>query len=309
MWVPWKIESASGWKLQSTASKMSNFLFSVSIFLPKQIVELYSLRPHGFHHVFQRNWKFFVASSSFIAFHVNNLSSQCNFLIKPILWLLHFGFISRNSGLLLICKKMIAFFYDDCFLSRQVLEAVGFNVTVLVGGYRAYRSWVRQELDRLPKLFQFRVITGYTGETNFYFPRVFSWKRRGNFSNKNFWKEDGQSKRMVTGLEFLLSLWLTTTQSMLLLVSFSMLLLKASEDYLLLLLDKSHQIFQCNIQLIEITFLGNFKSFANARFSKLLLYFELYCSHVSDTIMHYVHHWIVKAEWGFDRRTMRFCEL
>ena len=45
-----------------------------------------------------------------------------------------------------------------------MLEAVGFNVTVLEGGYRAYRSWIREVLDNLPKSFQLRVITGFTGE-------------------------------------------------------------------------------------------------------------------------------------------------
>lgn len=44
-----------------------------------------------------------------------------------------------------------------------VLAQVGWRVTVLRGGYKTYRAHVRRELDALPPLFAFRVISGATG--------------------------------------------------------------------------------------------------------------------------------------------------
>lgn len=45
----------------------------------------------------------------------------------------------------------------------HVLARVGFSVAVVQGGYRALRSALRADLDRLPALFDFRVVCGRTG--------------------------------------------------------------------------------------------------------------------------------------------------
>jgi tRNA 2-selenouridine synthase len=44
-----------------------------------------------------------------------------------------------------------------------VLAHVGWRVTVLRGGYKTYRAHVRRELDRLPAIFDFRLVAGATG--------------------------------------------------------------------------------------------------------------------------------------------------
>src|SRR6266513_965651 len=45
----------------------------------------------------------------------------------------------------------------------HILREIGWDVKTLEGGYRAYRRWVVQELERLPHHFQFVVIHGPTG--------------------------------------------------------------------------------------------------------------------------------------------------
>lgn len=45
----------------------------------------------------------------------------------------------------------------------HVLKQIGFNAAQLKGGYKAYRSAIRTELDTLPARFDFRVICGPTG--------------------------------------------------------------------------------------------------------------------------------------------------
>lgn len=44
-----------------------------------------------------------------------------------------------------------------------VLSQVGWQVTVLDGGYKTYRAYVRDRLEHLPKQFTFRVLCGMTG--------------------------------------------------------------------------------------------------------------------------------------------------
>lgn len=44
-----------------------------------------------------------------------------------------------------------------------VLSQIGFRVTVLEGGYKAFRREVRQELDKLPSQLSWRVLCGRTG--------------------------------------------------------------------------------------------------------------------------------------------------
>lgn len=44
-----------------------------------------------------------------------------------------------------------------------ILSQVGWRVTVLQGGYKTYRSYVRTELEHLPAQFNYRVLGGLTG--------------------------------------------------------------------------------------------------------------------------------------------------
>ena len=45
----------------------------------------------------------------------------------------------------------------------HILREIGWKADTLEGGYKAYRRWVVQELDKLPERFHFRVIHGPTG--------------------------------------------------------------------------------------------------------------------------------------------------
>ena len=45
----------------------------------------------------------------------------------------------------------------------HILREIGWNAHTLEGGYKAYRRWVVQELDKRPEKFEFRVIHGPTG--------------------------------------------------------------------------------------------------------------------------------------------------
>jgi tRNA 2-selenouridine synthase len=45
----------------------------------------------------------------------------------------------------------------------HILREIGWNAETLEGGYKAYRRWVVQELEKLPERFDFRVIHGPTG--------------------------------------------------------------------------------------------------------------------------------------------------
>ena len=44
-----------------------------------------------------------------------------------------------------------------------VLEQIGFEASVLEGGYKEYRAQVLAQLQTLPKLLEWRVLTGPTG--------------------------------------------------------------------------------------------------------------------------------------------------
>ncbi len=44
-----------------------------------------------------------------------------------------------------------------------VLSQVGWQVTVLQGGYKTYRAWVRKQLQILPQQFTYRILCGPTG--------------------------------------------------------------------------------------------------------------------------------------------------
>ncbi|NER47222.1 MAG: tRNA 2-selenouridine(34) synthase MnmH [Symploca sp. SIO1A3] len=45
----------------------------------------------------------------------------------------------------------------------MVLNQIGWQVTVLQGGYKTYRSYVRQQLDKLPAEFSYKILSGLTG--------------------------------------------------------------------------------------------------------------------------------------------------
>src|SRR5918996_464333 len=45
----------------------------------------------------------------------------------------------------------------------HILREVGWNADTLEGGYKAYRRWVLQELEKIPEKLDFRVIHGPTG--------------------------------------------------------------------------------------------------------------------------------------------------
>ena len=44
-----------------------------------------------------------------------------------------------------------------------VLSQIGWRVTVLEGGYKTYRAYVRQQLEQLPTKFTYKILCGFTG--------------------------------------------------------------------------------------------------------------------------------------------------
>lgn len=44
-----------------------------------------------------------------------------------------------------------------------VLAQIGWRVTVLEGGYKTYRAYVRQQLEQLPTRFTYKILCGFTG--------------------------------------------------------------------------------------------------------------------------------------------------
>lgn len=44
-----------------------------------------------------------------------------------------------------------------------VLTQIGWRVTVLEGGYKTYRTYVRQQLEQLPTQFTYKILCGFTG--------------------------------------------------------------------------------------------------------------------------------------------------
>jgi tRNA 2-selenouridine synthase len=44
-----------------------------------------------------------------------------------------------------------------------VLSQIGWQVTVLEGGYKTYRAYVRNQIEHLPKQLTYRVLCGLTG--------------------------------------------------------------------------------------------------------------------------------------------------
>jgi tRNA 2-selenouridine synthase len=52
-----------------------------------------------------------------------------------------------------------------------VLSQIGWQVTLLEGGYKAYRAYVRQQIDTLPQTFTYRILCGLTGSGKTYILR------------------------------------------------------------------------------------------------------------------------------------------
>ncbi len=55
-----------------------------------------------------------------------------------------------------------------------VLSQIGWQVTLLEGGYKTYRTHVRQELESLPQKFTYRVLSGFTGSAKTHILRQLS---------------------------------------------------------------------------------------------------------------------------------------
>ncbi|NWF62341.1 MAG: tRNA 2-selenouridine(34) synthase MnmH [Fischerella sp.] len=53
----------------------------------------------------------------------------------------------------------------------SVLSQIGWRVTLLAGGYKTYRAYVRQQLEDLPKKFTYQVMCGLTGSGKTYILR------------------------------------------------------------------------------------------------------------------------------------------
>ncbi|MFQ4142381.1 tRNA 2-selenouridine(34) synthase MnmH [Chlorogloeopsis sp. ULAP02] len=49
------------------------------------------------------------------------------------------------------------------FSMASVLNQIGWRVTLLEGGYKTYRAYVRQQIERLPETFTYQVLCGLTG--------------------------------------------------------------------------------------------------------------------------------------------------
>lgn len=49
-----------------------------------------------------------------------------------------------------------------------VLSQIGWRVTLLKGGYKTYRAWVRSQLETFPQRFEYRILAGLTGSAKTY---------------------------------------------------------------------------------------------------------------------------------------------
>ncbi len=92
-------------------------------------------------------------------------------------------FTARKKGAALVAKNLSKYLIDHfeskdknyrplvyCWRGGQrsnsmalVLSQVGWQVTVLEGGYKTYRAYVREQLAQLPHLFTYKILCGLTG--------------------------------------------------------------------------------------------------------------------------------------------------
>jgi len=92
-------------------------------------------------------------------------------------------FAARKKGAALVAKNLSQHLLDHfeskdknyrplvyCWRGGQrshsmalVLSQVGWQVTVLEGGYKTYRAYVRQQLEQLPTQFTYKILCGLTG--------------------------------------------------------------------------------------------------------------------------------------------------
>lgn len=59
----------------------------------------------------------------------------------------------------------------------SVLSQIGWQVTVIEGGYKTYRTYVREQLEKLPENFNYKLLCGLTGSGKTYILRQL--KQRG----------------------------------------------------------------------------------------------------------------------------------
>ncbi|AFY37465.1 tRNA 2-selenouridine synthase [[Leptolyngbya] sp. PCC 7376] len=50
----------------------------------------------------------------------------------------------------------------------HILNQIGWQTTLIVGGYKTYRAHVRRSLEELPEKYQFKILCGYTGSAKTY---------------------------------------------------------------------------------------------------------------------------------------------
>lgn len=106
-------------------------------------------------------------------------------------------FIARKKGAALVAKNisqhLIEYFASKdkdyrplvyCWRGGQrsnsmasVLSQIGWQVTVLEGGYKTYRTYVREQLEQLPENFNYKLLCGLTGSGKTYILRQL--KQRG----------------------------------------------------------------------------------------------------------------------------------
>ncbi|RMF24485.1 MAG: tRNA 2-selenouridine(34) synthase MnmH [Cyanobacteria bacterium J083] len=93
------------------------------------------------------------------------------------------NFTARKVGAALIAKK-VAYYLETHFADKDtqytpliycwrggqrsgslamLLQQIGWRVTVLVGGYKTYRRYVREQLEKLPGKFDYKILCGLTG--------------------------------------------------------------------------------------------------------------------------------------------------
>ena len=78
-----------------------------------------------------------------VAFHIEKIFSKHEKSWKPLVYCWRGG---KRSGAM-----------------AHILREIGWNAATLPGGYKAYRKWIVEELERIPGKIEFRVIHGPTG--------------------------------------------------------------------------------------------------------------------------------------------------
>ncbi len=85
----------------------------------------------------------------------------------------HFADKEKNYHPLVYCWRG----GQRSFSMASVLSQIGWRVTLLEGGYKTYRAYVRQQLEYLPKKFTYQLLRGLTGSGKTYILR--QMRKRG----------------------------------------------------------------------------------------------------------------------------------